>query len=373
MTAQRYYFADFVLDPAQRQLLCGSQQLELNARYLDALVLLVQDAGKLISKQRFFDEVWQGTVVSDEALTQCIRNLRRQLQDSAATPRFIETVPKHGYRFIAAVSCASPTVAVEQPSGQPGRRQLFWHLTGQGALGAAVAGLIGGGLYGLFGAAQALATGSQALSVLLVMLTVTTMIAILAGAAVSSGLALAKMWLIQSPGQQKELQLKTLSYLLLGGGAAGFLIGAFVSLLLQETFLLFLGRSPAHITGATEGLIIGLAAGISYWLLLTARRSASRHRFNYVAVFQAAVPGLLAGLLISLGGGVLLAGSLAQLATEFPDAAAAGLLALDGFSPAQGFSTGQGFSIAGVVSAMLEAGLFTTGLTLGLTSRLQRG
>ncbi|MDX1539487.1 transcriptional regulator [Arsukibacterium sp.] len=374
MTAQRYYFADFVLDPAQRQLLCGSQQLELNARYLDALVLLVQDAGKLISKQRFFDEVWQGTVVTDEALTQCIRNLRRQLQDSASAPRFIETVPKHGYRFIAAVSCSSPAAAAEQSSGQPGRRQLLWHLTGQGALGAAIAGLIGGGLYGLVGAAQALATGSQALSVLLVMLTVTTLIAILAGAAVSSGLVLAKMWLIKSPGQQqKQLQLKKLGYLLLGGGAAGLLIGAFVSLLLQETFLLFLGRSPAHITGATEGLIIGLAAGISYWLLLTARRSASRQRFNYVAVFQAAVPGLLAGLLISLGGGVLLAGSLAQLATEFPDAAAAGLLALDGFSPAQGFSTAQGFSISGIVSAMLEAGLFTTGLTLGLTSQPLRG
>ncbi|HAW94312.1 TPA: CadC family transcriptional regulator, partial [Candidatus Azambacteria bacterium] len=59
-------------------------------------------------------------------------------------------------------------------------------------------------------------------------------------------------------------------------------------------------------------------------------------------------------------------GSLAQLATEFPNATAGSLLALDAFSPA------QGFSIAGVISAMLEAGLFTTGLTLGLTSRLQR-
>jgi DNA-binding winged helix-turn-helix (wHTH) protein len=269
MTAQRYYFADFVLDPAQRQLLRGGQRLELNARYLDALVLLVQNAGKLVSKQRFFDEVWQGTVVSDEALTQCVRSLRRQLQDSAAAPRFIETVPKHGYRFIAAVSCSSPAAAVEQLSGQPGRQQLLWHLTGQGALGAAVSGLIGGGLYGLFGAAQALATGSQALSVLLVMLTVTTLIAILAGAAVASGLAAAKLLLIQPPGQQqKQLQLKKLGYLLLGGGAAG-------------------------------------------------------------------------------------------------------LLALNGFSPAQGFIMAQGFSIAGVVSAMLEAGLFTTGLTLALTFQVR--
>ena len=41
--------------------------------------------------------------VTDEALTQCIKTLRRQLGDSASSPRFIETVPKHGYRFIAPV------------------------------------------------------------------------------------------------------------------------------------------------------------------------------------------------------------------------------------------------------------------------------
>ncbi|MBV2129626.1 winged helix-turn-helix domain-containing protein [Arsukibacterium indicum] len=355
MTAQRYYFADFVLDPAQRQLFCGSQQLVLNARYLDALLLLVQDAGKLISKDQFFNEVWQGMVVSDEALTQCIRSLRKQLNDSAAAPRFIETVPKHGYRFIADVTCASPVTTATQASEQPGGRQLLWHLTGQGALGAAAAGLLGGGLYGLVGAAQALATGSQALSVLLVILTVTTIIAILSGAAVSFGLAAAR-----------SFQARRLSYLLLGGGLAGLLVGGFVSLLLQEAFSLFVGRSPANITGAAEGLTIGAATAVSYWLLLTTRRSANRHRFNYVAVFKAALPGLLAGLLISLAGGVLLAGSLAQLAAEFPDTAAAGLLALDGFSPA------QGFSIAGTVSAMLEAGLFSAGLTLGLTCQLQR-
>lgn len=363
MTAQRYYFADFVLDPAERQLFCGERRLELNARYLDALLLLVQDAGKLVSKERFFNEVWQGMVVTDEALTQCIRSLRRQLQDSASAPRFIETVPKHGYRFIAGVSCSQ--INDTQPSAESpvfsattasaSRQQQVWQCTGRGTLGAAIAGLTGGALYGLLGAWQALSSGSQALSVLLVMLTVTTMIAILSGAAVSFGLVAANRW-----------QPQKLSYLLLGGGGAGLLIGAFVSLLLQEAFTLFLGRSPAQITGATEGLLIGMAAGISYWLLLTAGQTNSRHRFSYVALCRAAGPGLLAGLLISLTGGQLLAGSLAQLTAEFPNATAGGLLALDAFSPA------QGFSVAGAVSAMLEAGLFTSGLALALTFELQR-
>ena len=48
-------------------------------------------------------EVWRGIPVTDEALTQCIRTLRKQLGDDAARPRFIETVPKNGYRFVAPV------------------------------------------------------------------------------------------------------------------------------------------------------------------------------------------------------------------------------------------------------------------------------
>lgn len=366
MTAQRYYFADFVLDPAQRQLLCGQQQLELNARYLDALVLLVQNAGNLVSKERFFNEVWQGVVVSDEALTQCIRSLRRQLQDSAAAPLFIETVPKHGYRFIAEVTHSSATEAVGQYTGATttvaalaapaNRYQLLWQLTGQGALGAAAAGLIGGTLYGLLGVVQALANGSQALSIFWVMLSITTMIAILAGAAVTYGLVMAKLWRPQK-----------LSYLLLGGGVAGLLTGGFVSLLLQEAFLLFLGRSPVHITGASEGLVLGVAAGLSYWLLITTPRSDSRYRFSYGMIMKGAVPGLLAGLVISLAGGVLLAGSLSQLVAEFPNAAAGSSMALEVFRPV------QGGSVPGVISAMLEAGLFITGLTLGLQRQLPIG
>lgn len=348
MTAQRYYFAGFVLDPAQRRLFSGKQQLELNARYLDALLLLVQDAGKLVSKERFFAEVWQGMVVSDEALTQCIRTLRRQLQDSAGAPRFIETVPKHGYRFIANVRLLP---AGANQVADSSRRQKLWQLTGHGALGAALAGLIGGMLYGALGAALALVKGNQALSVLLVTLTITTLIALLAGAAVSLGLALARLSQPAKPG-----------FLLLAGAAAGLVIGGFVSLLLQETFILFVGRSPAQITGASEGLILGLAAGCSYWLLSGWQwAAAERKRWGFGRlVISAALPGMLAGLLLSVSGGVLLAGSLAQLAAEFPDAAVGGLQAVQRLKPA------QGVSVLGTVSAMLEAGLFTAGLALGL-------
>ena len=112
MVPGSFRFERFSLDPRDRQLRRDDAPVELNARYLDALALLVREAGKLVSKDRFLDEVWRGVPVTDEALTQCVRTLRRQLGDDAARPRFIETVPKHGYRFIAPVDlgrgCARP-------------------------------------------------------------------------------------------------------------------------------------------------------------------------------------------------------------------------------------------------------------------------
>src|SRR5436190_14671287 len=100
-----FRFDRFHLDPQDRQLRRDDDPIEISGRYLDALVVLVREKGGLVSKDRFLDEVWRGVPVTDEALTQCIKTLRRQLGDDATSPRFIETVPKHGYRFIAPVEC----------------------------------------------------------------------------------------------------------------------------------------------------------------------------------------------------------------------------------------------------------------------------
>ncbi len=97
MTPASFRFERFVLDPGNRRLSRDNVPLDLNARYLDALALLVGEAGKLVTKDRFLQDVWRGVPVTDEALTQCIRTLRKTLADNAANPRFIETIPKHGY------------------------------------------------------------------------------------------------------------------------------------------------------------------------------------------------------------------------------------------------------------------------------------
>src|SRR5436190_24220082 len=154
----------FTLDRDDRQLKRGGDPVELNGRYFDALALLVREQGKLISKDRFLDEVWRGVPVTDEALTQCVRTLRRQLGDDAARPRFIETVPKHGYRFVAPVerieretgarerragleSHPAPGPSPSRGGESPWRRAML--LGGAGTLGAAGAGVPGGPFYGL--------------------------------------------------------------------------------------------------------------------------------------------------------------------------------------------------------------------------------
>src|SRR4051812_23781254 len=142
--AGSFVFEQFVLDPDDRQLKRGGDPVELNGRYFDALALLIREQGKLVSKDRFLDEVWRGVPVTDEALTQCVKTLRRQLGDDAARPRFIETVPKHGYRFIAPVDC------IDSDEPRPMRTTAAppaW----QGTLLLALAGTIGGGIAGFIG------------------------------------------------------------------------------------------------------------------------------------------------------------------------------------------------------------------------------
>src|SRR3954454_3057338 len=151
MTLGSFRFRDFRFDPDERLLIRGAERLDLNSRYLDALALLLRERGRLVTKERFMDEVWRGVPVTDEALTQCIRTLRRQLGDDAARPRFIETVPKHGYRFIAPLDGAAP-----EP-GPPAIVEREWAAFRQlglaGMKGVAAAGIVGGLFYG-FAASQ---------------------------------------------------------------------------------------------------------------------------------------------------------------------------------------------------------------------------
>jgi hypothetical protein len=120
------------------------------------------------------EEVWRGIPVTDEALTQCIKSLRRALGDDAGRPRFIETVPKHGYRFIAPVEPAG--VAATPDQFRPGRWRDVLLLGAAGTVGGGVAAFFGGLVYGFAGASQPLQPGLGAISILLVILCLTIIV-----------------------------------------------------------------------------------------------------------------------------------------------------------------------------------------------------
>jgi DNA-binding winged helix-turn-helix (wHTH) protein len=342
-----YRFDVFVLDPADRQLRGTDGMVELNARYFDALTLLVSERGRLVSKDRFHDEVWRGIPVTDEALTQCIRTLRRQLGDDAAQPRFIETVPKHGYRFIAEVSDGTEASvgAGGTPLLDPWRQAAL--LGAAGTVGATAAGLIGGLAYGFAGASPPLAAGMGAASRLLVLVCISILIATIGGAGVAFGIAAAR------------LVGRSCFATVAGGALGGLVVGSLVKLLGLDAFSLLLGRSPGDITGAPEGLVLGAAVGLGAWLAMRIEAAGSLRR----GVAVAAMVGAVAGAVVPLAGGRMFSGSLALLAQAFPGSRLRcdqfGLvLGERGFGPVSQSVTGalEGFLFAaGIVGAVLLA------------------
>jgi len=308
MAAGVFRFERFSLDPVDRQLRRDGAAVELNARYFDALALMVREHGKLISKDRFLEEVWRGVPVTDEALTQCVRTLRRQLGDDAGRPRFIETVPKHGYRFIATVTesaAEQATVAVAPvvPHAAEARAAPLMRLGVAGLTGGALAGLMGGLFYGVVGALQPLGIGIGGLSVLLVLLCLTALLALVGGAGVGFGIGAT----VGPGGRPGPLSI-------VGGAVGGLVVGAVVKLVGLDAFDLLFGHAPADMTGAPEGALLGGLIGAAVWFNARAGIQPPIRR----CVATGALAGLAAGVLIPLLGGRLMGGSLDLLAQGFP-------------------------------------------------------
>jgi DNA-binding winged helix-turn-helix (wHTH) protein len=100
---QIYRFGDYVLDPDQRHLLQKDREIYLPPKTFETLFYLVVRAGSLVKKQDMLDAIWGEVFVSENALSRCIKEARLALKDSAHEPRFIKTVPRVGFKFIATV------------------------------------------------------------------------------------------------------------------------------------------------------------------------------------------------------------------------------------------------------------------------------
>jgi DNA-binding winged helix-turn-helix (wHTH) protein/TolB-like protein/Flp pilus assembly protein TadD len=110
-----YEFGGFRFDSLRRQLRdAEGKPLELPARSIDALLVLLERRGEDVSKEQLMKALWPNTIVEENNLSQAIFALRRALGDDAAAPRFVMTLPGRGYRFIAEPEPA-PALPVPQP------------------------------------------------------------------------------------------------------------------------------------------------------------------------------------------------------------------------------------------------------------------
>src|SRR3954471_14369451 len=100
---QYYEFGPYRLEVAQRVLTRTGETIALTPKATEILICLVANAGQLVEKDELLKEVWPDSFVEDSNLTQNIFQLRRTLGDERAEPKYIETVARRGYRFVANV------------------------------------------------------------------------------------------------------------------------------------------------------------------------------------------------------------------------------------------------------------------------------
>jgi len=105
-----YQFGSFSLAPGIRQLLSPSGPIPLTPKVYETLLLLVENRGKTLAKEELLRRIWPDTFVEENNLAHNVSILRRALGDGENGSRFILTIPKHGYRFVATVQEIAPPV-----------------------------------------------------------------------------------------------------------------------------------------------------------------------------------------------------------------------------------------------------------------------
>ena len=111
-SASSYFrFGPFRLNPADRQLLRQGQQVRLAPKLFDTLLFLVENAGHLVKKETLIRAVWKDTFVEEGSLAHSVSVLRKILGPNSNGNAFIETIPRHGYRFIAPVESGKTNLA----------------------------------------------------------------------------------------------------------------------------------------------------------------------------------------------------------------------------------------------------------------------
>jgi len=101
LLAQTYSFNEFTLDLTRGCLFRNGEEIKLRPKSFDTLRHLVENSGRLISKNELIEAVWPGTAVTDDSLVQCLIEVRRALGEDGQ--QIVKTVPRRGYNFESAV------------------------------------------------------------------------------------------------------------------------------------------------------------------------------------------------------------------------------------------------------------------------------
>ena len=142
-----YEFGPFLLNAGERLLLRDGQAITLTPKAFETLLLLVENGGHVLTKEEMLTRLWPDTFVEESNLTNNISLLRRVLGDDSESQQFIQTVPRHGYRFVAAVKSVQPGANKESRSVSFHIKSRFIILTATVAAISLIVG-IGGWLIG---------------------------------------------------------------------------------------------------------------------------------------------------------------------------------------------------------------------------------
>jgi pimeloyl-ACP methyl ester carboxylesterase/DNA-binding winged helix-turn-helix (wHTH) protein len=127
-----YRFGPFQLDARERRLSRGCDVIPLRLKVFDTLRVLVENAGRLVTKQELLDTVWPETTVEENNLNHNVSVLRKALGEKATGQQYIETVPRVGYRFAAAVETAEPRAEAAVASAAKARQEIRYCTTSDG-------------------------------------------------------------------------------------------------------------------------------------------------------------------------------------------------------------------------------------------------
>jgi TolB-like protein/Tfp pilus assembly protein PilF len=119
-STEAYEFGPFVLDTARVALFEGDREIELRPKAYETLLALLRQAGRVVSKDELVASVWPDVIVNDDALAQCVRDVRKAIADT--DQRYIRTVSRRGYMFVHPLalggSHARQPSAAPQPDGR---------------------------------------------------------------------------------------------------------------------------------------------------------------------------------------------------------------------------------------------------------------